>query len=153
MYLTWGPWTWALASGCPPLFSHLLVLSRNTDHWLSLVRGKLHLTHWFSLEIYVILIGTDRRAQVRPTNRSQEYNLRWTPGQDFYAVFNNKKMTTGHRLQWKNGGIYERSWGWSIDFTWHILRLVGLVPGFSSTHITSCRIGLWISSTHITSQW
>ncbi len=38
---------------------------RNTDHWLLLVRRKLPLAQWFSLEMHVI--GTERRAQVIPT--------------------------------------------------------------------------------------
>jgi hypothetical protein len=37
---------------------------RNTDHWLLLVRRKLPQAHWLSLVIHVI--GTERRAQVRP---------------------------------------------------------------------------------------
>ncbi len=39
MYLSWGPSTWGLASGCPPppysvSFSSIY---RNTDHWLLLL--------------------------------------------------------------------------------------------------------------------
>ncbi len=67
MYLTWGPSTWALAFGCPPLFSLLLLyVSQNTvDHFLLLVRSKVTITYWVSLETQ--LIGTERRAQVRPS--------------------------------------------------------------------------------------
>jgi hypothetical protein len=58
MYLTWG-----LASGCPHLFS-LILMYCNTDHWLLLVsQKKLPLTHWLSQVLHVI--GTKRRAQVR----------------------------------------------------------------------------------------
>jgi hypothetical protein len=67
MFLTWGPWIWSLASVRPPLFHSVSFssLCRKTDHWLLLVRRKLPLIHWFLQEIR--LIGTERRAQVRPT--------------------------------------------------------------------------------------
>ncbi len=65
MYLTRGPSTWALASGRPLYSVSFFSVYHITDGWLLLVRRKLPLTHWFSLEIHVI--GTERRAQVRPT--------------------------------------------------------------------------------------
>ncbi len=47
MYLTWAPSTWAIVSGCPPLFCLILLyMYRITDHWLLfLVRRKFPLTH------------------------------------------------------------------------------------------------------------
>ncbi len=64
---------------------------RNTDHWLQLVRRKLPLTHWFSLEIHVI--GAERRAQ-----DSHGYNLTSTPGQaEPIAQHCFKTSTTGLR--------------------------------------------------------
>ncbi len=64
MYLTWGPSTWALASGCPPLFSP------NTDHWLLLVRRKFPLTH--------CLTQGDTRNRDRK-NSSGQYEPRTEP--------------------------------------------------------------------------
>ncbi len=46
MYLTWGPSTWALASGCPPLF--ILILFNVSQH-RSLASG--------SEESFLSLIG------------------------------------------------------------------------------------------------
>jgi hypothetical protein len=65
MYVTWGPSTWALASVCPLYSVSFSSVYHNTDGLLLLVRRKLPLTHRFSLKIHVI--GTERRAQVRPT--------------------------------------------------------------------------------------
>ncbi len=64
-----------LGLGLPPLFRlTLLYMYRNTDHWLLLVRRKLPITHWLSLEIHV-------RGRARKKNLCQThlFNI-WTIG-------------------------------------------------------------------------
>jgi hypothetical protein len=65
LYLTWGPSTWALASGCPPsiqFHSPPRIATQFTNCYWS--EESFLLTHCFSLETYII--GTERRALVRP---------------------------------------------------------------------------------------
>jgi hypothetical protein len=58
MYLTWGPSHLSLGHGSISFVSQHRSLT-------AIGQKKAPLTHWFSLEIYVI--GTERRAQVTPT--------------------------------------------------------------------------------------
>ncbi len=84
IYLTWGPSTWGLISGCSPLFS-LILLNVSQHRSLTAIGQKIASSpNWFSLDKHVIEI--ERRTQVRPTWSIFEYcsfgqNLKSTPGQ------------------------------------------------------------------------
>ncbi len=56
--------------GHPSFQSYSPLITGSTDDCLLLVRRKLPLSHWPSLEIHAI--GTERRAQVRPNSSTLE---------------------------------------------------------------------------------
>ncbi len=75
MYLTWGPSTWALASGCPLLFNAILLyVTQHRSQTSTVVRKYLLSLTGFNLK------ETERRAQARPTSSIFE-DMNRTSGQ------------------------------------------------------------------------